>query len=322
VTPPGRPPWWPEGEHWPPRGHRRGPPRGVVRYLALAGLVWLAFSALIGVVAGEAVAHGAGWVAGALLLGVGCLAVVSGLRGPRWRVGHRLRELSEAARRLEATDARRRTFLAELAHELRTPLAVVRAQTEAIADGVYPGDAEHLAPVLEATGAMEALVADLRTLAESEAGALSLDRGPLAVEDLLAETAAAHRGEADAARVRLAVEAAPGLPPVDGDAARLRRVLGNLVGNAITHTSAGGSVVVAARRSGQQVAVSVSDTGEGMEPALAERAFERFVKAPGSRGSGLGLSIAKDIVEAHGGEIRLESRPGAGTTVTLTLPVA
>ncbi len=294
-----------------------------MRFVAVIALAWLALSVLLGVVIGEAVARGAGWHAAIVLVVlIGALALLSGMGGPRRRFGHRLHELSEAARRLEATDARRRTFLAELAHELRTPLAVVRAQTEAISDGVYPGDPAHLAPVLEATAAMEALVGDLRTLAESEAGALTLNRSPVAVDDLMTEAAAAHRSAAEAAKVDLAVEPASGVPPVDGDAVRLRRALGNLVANAIAHTPAGGSVRLRAERSGAMVAISVADTGGGMDPALAGRAFERFVRSPGSRGSGLGLPIAKDIVEAHGGEIRLDSRPGVGTTVRVTLPAA
>jgi len=113
-----------------------------------------------------------------------------------------------------------------------------------------------------------------------------------------------------------------GPPKLDGDAARLRRVLANLVANAIGHTPSGGSVRLAAQRTGSVIEVRVADTGAGIDPDLAGRVFERFVRAPGSKGSGLGLSIAKDIVEAHGGQIRIDSRPGEGTTVVLTLPLA
>jgi len=314
--PPGRPPWWPEGEQWPPR--RRGPPFHFLRVIFFGVVIWLLVAVLL---TGSLPGHGWQWIVPVLLF----FFLVFAFSPRRWRgmgVGQRIRELTEAARRLEDTDARRRTFLAELAHELRTPLAVVRAQAEAIADGVYPGDADHLAPVLEATASMEALVADLRTLAESEAGALTLNRAPIAAEDLLNETAAAHRAAAEAAGVALSVDVAARLPAVDGDAVRLRRVLDNLVANAIGHTPAGGSVTLRAEGAERLVAVSVADTGSGMEPELAGRAFERFTKAPGSRGSGLGLSIAKDIVEAHGGDIRLESEPGSGTTVTVRLPAA
>lgn len=319
MSPNRQPPWWPEGERWPPR--RLGPPRHVMRFFWVALLAWLAVAALVGGAVGESSRHGWGWFFALLL--VPFLIVAFAPR--RWRgmgVARRLGELTEAARRLEATDARRRTFLAELAHELRTPLAVVRAQTEAIADGVYPGDAAHLGPVLEATATMEALVADLRTLAESEAGALTLNRAPIAVEDLLHETVAASAAEAEAKGVTLNVVASAGVQRVDGDAARLRRVLANLVANALASTPGGGEVRLNAERAGDRVAITVADTGAGMDPELAEHAFDRFVKAPGSRGSGLGLSIARDIVEAHGGDIRLTSQPGAGTTVRLTLPVA
>lgn len=292
-----------------------------MRFFWVAILLWLGFAALVGGLAGAGFAHPWGWFL--VLLMIGFLAVAFSPR--RWRgmgVARRIGELTEAARRLEATDARRRTFLAELAHELRTPLAVVRAQTEAVADGVYPADPAHLAPVLEATATMEALVADLRTLAESEAGALTLNRAPIVVEDLVNDVVGAHAGDAQARGVRLQADLPAGLPPVDGDAARLRRVLANLVANGLASTPAGGEIRLSGERAGDQVAVTVADTGAGMDPELAEHAFDRFVKAPGSRGSGLGLAIARDIVEAHGGEIRLNSRPGQGTSVRLTLPVA
>lgn len=318
---PGRPPWWPEGEQWPPRrGARRRPPPRVVRAVLFALAIWGLLTITVGALVGEAVAHGSSaffWLA--LLVALVLLAVMSRLtRSVR---GGRLRRLTELAGRLEATDERRRTFLADLAHELRTPLAVVRAQAEAIAEGVYPGDAAHLAPILEATGAMEALTADLRTLAESDAGALELAREAVPVADLLADVVTSHLARAQAAGVTLAAAGAAGLT-VDADPGRLRRVLANLVDNALGHTPAGGSIRLAGRRQGGEVELTVSDTGGGVDPAVAERAFERFAKGAGSRGSGLGLAIARDIVEAHGGRIGLEPNPGGGTIVRLALPAA
>lgn len=252
---------------------------------------------------------------------VGVVIFISTRRGRRMAgMGWRLRQLTEAARRLEAVDERRRGFLADLAHELRTPLAVIRAQSEAISDGVYPGDPEHLAPILDAARTMEALVADLRTLVESDAGALSLARESVALAELIPEVVAAQRPQAP--EVSLTADVPSDLPAVDADPARLRRVLVNLLQNAVAHTPAGGSVHVRAERAGDMVSVTVADSGAGMEPELAARAFERFAKSPASRGSGLGLSIAKDIVEAHGGTIDLRSEPGRGTTVRFTLPLS
>lgn len=315
-----RPPWWPEGEAWPPP-RRRGP--RFLRFFVLFALVWLGLTAAIGTMAGEAAAHGsrAGfWIFAAAIFLLLFFAMGPGRRG-FWGAGRRFRTLTEAARRLEQADSRRRTFLADLAHELRTPLAVIRAQAEAISEGVYRGDAEHLAPILDATTSLEGLVADLRTLAESDAGALELARAPVDVGDLLGEVEAGLRSQAEAGGVALGCRVAAGLPLIEADAARLRRALANLVGNALAHTPAGGSVELGAEAAGARVAITVTDTGAGMDPELAAHAFDRFVKGPDSRGSGLGLAIAKEIAEAHGGEISLTSSPGAGTSVRLTLPV-
>ena len=315
-----RPPWWPEGETWPPR--RRGGPR-FFRFFILIALLWFGLAAAIGTMAGEAAAHGsrAGfWILAAAVLLLLFLAMGPWRRG-FWGAGRRFQRLTEAARRLEQADSRRRTFLADLAHELRTPLAVIRAQAEAISEGVYRGDAEHLAPILAATTSLEGLVADLRTLAESDAGALDLSRAPVDVGELLGEVEAGLRAQAEASGVALSRAVPSGLPTVEADAARLRRALANLVANALAHTPAGGSVKLAAEAAGGRVAITVTDTGAGMDPELAAHAFDRFVKGPDSRGSGLGLAIAKEIAEAHGGEISLKSSPGEGTTVRVALPV-
>ena len=222
---------------------------------------------------------------------------------------------------LAAAEERRRGFLAGVAHEFRTPLAVIRGQAEAIADGVYPPAPEHLAPILDAVAALEVLVEDLRTLALTEAGALRLERESVEPEQLVEEAIAAVKSQADAARVQLASSVA-GIPAVDADPIRARSILVNLLSNAVRHTPADGYVDIQAQREGEFVEFRVADTGAGMPPALAAQAFERFVKGPGSRGSGLGLAIARELVLAHGGRIELDSREGQGTTVRFTLPVA
>jgi signal transduction histidine kinase len=224
--------------------------------------------------------------------------------------------------RLRANEARRRSFLADVTHELRTPLAVIRGQAEAIADGVYPGDAEHLTPIIEAARALEVLTEDLRTLALSESGALALAREHVDLGALAHDTVAAFQARAAAAGVTLTAEADEDVPAADVDPARIRGVLGNLLTNALRHTPSGGSVRVTVGRSGDLVEVSVTDTGVGIAPDLLPHVFDRFVKGPGSTGSGLGLAIAWDVVTAHGGTIEIESQPGSGTTVRLRLPAA
>ena len=222
--------------------------------------------------------------------------------------------------RLEADEARRRSVLSDVAHELRTPITVIRGQAEGIIDGVYPGDADHMRPVLLATRTLEVLVDDLRTLAAAETGSLRLDLEPVEVAILVNEVIATFTGAARAAGVPLTATVDPPGLVVEGDAVRLRSALANLVGNALRHTHAGGEVFVDARSSGSSVQVTVRDTGDGIPPELLPRVFDRFVKGSGSPGSGLGLAIVRDIVEAHGGAVSIDSALGAGTEVRLTIP--
>jgi two-component system, OmpR family, sensor histidine kinase BaeS len=249
-------------------------------------------------------------------------------RGPR-EVRTLVRAFNAMSARLEATDHERRTFVADVSHELRTPLSVIRGQVEAIAEGVYPADEEHLAPIQEATVALEQLVDDLRTLALTESGSLTLARESVDLAVLANESAASFRATADAAGVSLQVEASPDPPTVSADPARIRGVLGNLLANALRHTPAGGTVTLAVRRSealapggsAGQVDVAVTDTGSGISAELLPHVFDRFVKGEGSSGSGLGLAIARDLVAAHGGAIEAQSVPGGGTTIRFWLPV-
>ncbi len=231
------------------------------------------------------------------------------------------RAFNDMTARLETTDAQRRTFIADVTHELRTPLTVIRGQAEGILDGLYGADAEHLEPILEQTRLLEHLVEDLRTLALVEAGNLSLARERVDLPALVEETALAFSSAAQAAGIVLQVEATDAIPAVEADPARIRGVLANLLTNALRHTPAGGSITVhVGRREGAAV-IEVSDTGQGIPEELLPHVFERFAKGPGSAGSGLGLTIARDLVLAHGGTIEAISRPGEGTTIRFTLPL-
>jgi len=221
---------------------------------------------------------------------------------------------------LEASEKQRRSFLADVTHELRTPLSVIRGQAEGIADGLYPADAAHLAPIVEATQTLARLVDDLRTLALAETGHLQLQREPVEMATLINDTVASFESQAQTKGVTLATEIPGELPTVSADPVRIRGVIGNLLSNAIAHTPAGGSVRVSAVPANGGVTVSVTDTGEGIPADLLPRIFDRFVKTPGSSGSGLGLAIARDLVTAHGGTITAESTVGSGTTVRFTLP--
>ncbi|HEY5628309.1 MAG TPA: ATP-binding protein [Candidatus Limnocylindrales bacterium] len=240
--------------------------------------------------------------------------------GPR-----EVRELTAAfntmAARLEAEEANRRRLLADLSHELRTPIAVIEGQLEAVLDGVYPADRAHLDPILDEARVLDRLIDDLRTLSLAEAGALALHREATDLRHIVDDVVAAQRPRAEASGSALEADVEPGLPELDLDPVRIHQVLSNLVDNALRYTPRGGRVQVGAHRRGGGVELAVADEGPGLAPEVRATLFDRFVKAKDSPGSGLGLAIAKAIVEAHGGRIRAEVGPsGVGTVVACTLP--
>jgi signal transduction histidine kinase len=227
------------------------------------------------------------------------------------------RAFNSMSARLKTVDDQRRSFMADVTHELRTPLSVIRGQAEAIADGVYPADPEHLAPILDATQTLDRLVQDLKTLVDTDAGNLVLHREPTDLGALVRDTVESFRPQAESAGLALTAVIAENLPLKDVDPSRMRQVVGNLLSNAIRHTPSGGSVKVAVDASG----FTVADTGEGISPELQPHVFERFARGPNSTGSGLGLAIAQEIIRAHSGRIEVSSSP-SGTTLTVTLPAA
>jgi len=188
-------------------------------------------------------------------------------------------------------------------------------------DGVYSPDASQLQQLLEETHVLSRLVEDLRTLALSESGALKLQKESIDLGDLARDVVGAFGGDAAARNVTLDVEAPADLAPIDIDPVRIREVLTNLLSNALRHTPPHGSVAVrVASTSDGAIAVDVRDTGRGMTPEEIARAFDRFYKGADSRGTGLGLTIARSLVAAHGGDIHASSEHGRGTTITFTLP--
>ncbi len=236
------------------------------------------------------------------------------------------RAFNTMADRLQATDERRRSLLADISHDLRTPLAVIQGNLEGLLDGVYPRDDGHLSVILEETRFLVRLVEDLRTLALTETGALKLQREPTDLGALAAETVASFQGQAAQDGLTLIAEISPDLPVVAVDALRIRQVLENLIANALRFTPAGGEIRVhcqpASTAEERRVGVSVSDTGPGITREDLPHVFDRFYKSKDSRGSGLGLTIARNLVVAHGGEIVAESEVGRGTTIRFHLPVA
>jgi signal transduction histidine kinase len=295
--------------------------RGLVAAAAILGLVMLAIGVAVVVRTVRRMAEPVGEVMDAAeRVAAGDYQARVRERGPR-EMRRLARSFNEMAARLGASERERRDLLADVAHELRTPLSVIQGDLEAMIDRVYPADPDHLEPVLEEARVMARLLEDLRTLSTAEAGALRLHLEAVTAERLVEEAAAAFRGRAGAAEVRLETRIADGVPALEVDPVRIGQVLGNLLSNAMEYTPPGGRIVVAAERdSGDRVAFEVRDSGPGIPPAQLPRVFDRFQKSPRSRGAGLGLAIARSLVEAHGGTIKVDSPPGGGTTIRFDLP--
>ena len=243
------------------------------------------------------------------------------MRGPR-----EIRALAQACNSMSARLAedvgQRRRLLADVSHELRTPLTVIQGNVEGMLDGVYPADAERLEAVLAETRQLERLIEDLRTLSLADAGALSLQRESTDLEALAREVTNGFAAAATAGGVDLSVSAHGPIPPLELDPLRIRQVIANLVANALRHTPPGGAVTVGVRTTADAVLLEVDDTGSGMDADAVTHALDRFWRSGERAGAGLGLAIVRDLVGAHGGEVQLESRPGAGTTVRCRFPRA
>lgn len=353
------PPWWPEGQPWPPHGRR--PFRRATRIvftIAMLAFVAIAVIALTWHAASIAALLHVFLIATLGFLMVGGLLMFVGMK----RFGQPLMDLVDAAERveqgdytarvaerawgppavrrlistfnsaitrLEADEDQRRRLLANTSHELRTPLTVMQGELEAMLDGVHPADEEHLSLALDQTHQMARLIEDLRTLALAEAGTLELHREPTDLAALACDVAAAF--EAVASRGGVTLEdsngvAHEGSPEVvlDVDPVRIRQVVDNLVANAIRYAPPDSTVTIEVTRvvrgSRAFAVLRVIDRGPGIPPDLLPLLFNRFRKSDESRGSGLGLAIARELVEAHGGTIRASNTPPTGATFEVTLP--
>lgn len=354
-SPPGG--WQAQGEWWAGPGHGAEAWEGFGRRMFLRGLLFFALfivlvAALIVTVVGV-ISDVGGWQAVVLVLATPfVLMLLGGLLGRSfirsWRPVRRLikaagdladgdytvrvkpsgsrsiravvSSFNDMAGRLESSDEQRRRLLADLGHELRTPLTVVRGEIEAMVDGVHQPDQDHLEILLGEVRVMERLLDDLRTLSLLDAGVLELHPEPTDLGVLVEDVADAHRRRAAERGVSVEVELHPEVGEVSVDPVRMREVLSNLAVNALRAMPDGGQLVFRVAGDGDRVVVDVSDTGTGIEPDELSQVFDRFHKGSTSRGSGLGLTISRDLMRAHGGRISIDSRPGLGTRARLELP--
>jgi two-component system sensor histidine kinase BaeS len=233
------------------------------------------------------------------------------------------RSFNRMADSLQRGEERQRRLVADVAHELRTPLANLRGYLEALKDGVIPPDPELFSSLHEEAVLQQRIVDDLQDLALAEAGALAYHRSTVDLAELLETCRVAHAALADSAGVGLTVLAESVAVQADPD--RLRQVVGNLITNAVRATPSGGGVTLRANRIGALAVVQVVDTGSGIAPESLPHVFDRFWRADSARGrrtggSGLGLAITRQIVTDHGGTIEVTSQVGTGTTFTFSLP--
>lgn len=256
----------------------------------------------------------------------GVLTIRAPVRG-RDEVAQLASSFNQMAESLARAEEARRNQTADIAHELRTPLTVLQGTLEAMLDGVYPTDRENLLAALAQVRTLARLVEDLRLLALVDAGQLSLQKVPLELGDFLGRVIEAQRARAQERGIGLRFEKPAALPLVLGDPDRLAQVMGNLLDNALRYVPTGGHVTVQVADKGREVVVTVADDGPGVAAEDLPHLFERFWRGDPARrrvtgGSGLGLSIARHIVEAHGGRIWAGPTPGGGLTVAFTLPTA
>jgi signal transduction histidine kinase len=237
------------------------------------------------------------------------------------------RAFNSMASRLQENDQQRRAMLADISHELRTPLTVIQGNLEGVLDGLYTADETRLRSILEETQILARLIDDLRTLAMVESGALILRREKTDLIALIRNIVEAYNFQANAAAIKIELSLPEQDLPIEVDPERVRQVLSNLMTNALRYTPQGGWVRIGLTETTSapdlgpgKAVISVADSGPGIGPEDLLHIFDRFYKSNDSHGMGLGLSIAKYIVEAHGGNIKASNEEGAGTTISFSLP--
>ena len=239
-------------------------------------------------------------------------------------LGELAQSFNDMSAQIHRANQLRQQMTADIAHDLRTPLMVISGYLEGLRDGTLQPTPERFEAMNKEATLLKRLIDDLRTLSLADAGELKLLRQPLAPRDLLEQVRQSFEPLASEQEVHLQIEADETLPSIDVDHERMLQVLSNLLSNALRYTSAGGTITLRAQQTQAGVQLVVSDTGAGIPADKLANIFERFYRTEESRHenqgeSGLGLAIAKSIVEAHHGSIRAESRMGVGTSIAITL---
>jgi two-component system OmpR family sensor kinase len=240
--------------------------------------------------------------------------------------GELARSFNSMAASLDSSEQSRRRLFADIAHELRTPLSVIGGTVDAMLDGVYEPNPDNLTSIKEETEVLTRLVGELRDLTLAESGHLKLEIEPTNLVELVQRRVSQAEVIARGKNISLRTDITEGLPEIEADGRRIEQVVANLLDNALNHTPSGGTVTIAASPDKDGILVSVSDTGEGIPAEHLPYIFERFYKVDDARsrktgGAGLGLAIAKQMVELHGGRIWVESEVGQGSKFSFTLPV-
>lgn len=305
--------------------------RGINRALFLGGLAATGIAVLLGAILASSLTRPLREVADASrALAQGELGQQVPVR-TRDELGALAVSFNQMSEALAHATHQRRQMTADIAHDLRTPLTVLSGYLEAMEEGALPPTPERLAIMQQEVNGLKRLVEDLRTLSLADAGELPLHLQATKIADLLGQVRAAYAPQAERQGVTLAAEASPSLPAMRVDPERLRQVLGNLLSNALRHTSAGDHISLKASREEEPPAdallLSIADTGTGIAPDDLPYVFDRFyrgdrARTEGQGESGLGLPIARSLVEMHRGTITVQSRPGEGTTFLIRLPVA
>ena len=249
----------------------------------------------------------------------------------RDEIGELTSTFNAMAEGLENAERQRRNMVADVAHELRTPLTNIRGYVEAVRDGVLDADEATIAHIHQQTMYLSKLVEDLRVLAETESADFQLDREQVVLAEVITRSVESFQQQAQSRSVELTCDFSPGVATagrlVNIDRTRIEQVMNNLLQNAVAHTPAAGRVTVSIQETAQATTVTVADTGEGIPGKDLPYVFDRLYRVDPSRtrstgGAGLGLTIAKQLVEAHGGSIRVESTVGEGSRFSFSLPLS